>query len=48
MSLPESGLWETWKNGVASQHVANGVKGVWMIIWSWQIHNNMGTGWGEY
>ena len=33
MSLPESGLWETWKNGVASQHVANGVKGVWMIIW---------------
>ena len=44
MSLPESRSWETWKNGVASQHVANSVKGAWMIIWSWQIHNDMGTG----
>ena len=44
MSLPESGLQETKKNGVVSQHVANGVKGTSMIIWSWQIHNNMGTG----
>ena len=32
------------KNGVASQDVANGVKDAWMIIWSWQIHNDMGTG----
>ena len=48
MSLLESGLWETWKNGVAIQHVANGVKGAWMIIWSWQIHNDMETGQGEY
>ena len=32
MSLLESGLWETWKNGVASQHVVNGVKCAWMII----------------
>ena len=31
MSLLESGSWETWKNGVAIQHVANGVKGAWMI-----------------
>ena len=44
MSLPEIGSWEIWKNGVAIQHVANGVKGAGMIIWSWQIHNNMGTG----
>ena len=34
MSLPESGSQEIWKNGVAFQHVVNGVKGVWMIIWS--------------
>ena len=34
MSLPENGLWETWKNGVASQHVAIGVKGTRVIIWS--------------
>ena len=34
MSLPESGLQETWKNGVASQHVANGIKGTRLIIWS--------------
>ena len=34
MSLPESGLQKTWENGVASQHVANGVKCAWMIIWS--------------
>ena len=33
MSLPESGLKETWKNGVASQHVANGVKGARVIMW---------------
>ena len=36
------------QNGVASQHVANGVKGAWMIIWSWKIHSDMGTGRGEY
>ena len=31
-----AGKWvmETWENGVASQHVANGVKCAWMIIWS--------------
>ena len=34
MPLPESGSWETWKNGVASQHVANGVKGTRVINWS--------------
>ena len=34
MSLPEIGLQETWKNGVASQHVANGVKCARLIIWS--------------
>ena len=34
VSLPESGPWETWKNGVASQHVASGVKGTRVIIWS--------------
>ena len=33
MSLPESGLQKTWESGVASQHVANGVKYAWMIIW---------------
>ena len=44
MSLPEIWSWETWKNGIAIQHVANGVKGAWMIIWSSQIHNDMGTG----
>ena len=40
MSFPESGLWECWKNGVASQRVANGVNGAWMIFWSLQIHND--------
>ena len=34
MSLLESGLQETWKNGIASQCVANGVKGARVIIWS--------------
>ena len=34
VSLLESELQGTWKNGVASQHVANGVKGARMIIWS--------------
>ena len=34
MSLSESGSQETWKNGAASQHVANGVRCAWMIIWS--------------
>ena len=28
------GCQETWKNGVASQHVENGVKGTRVIIWS--------------
>ena len=34
MSLLESRSQETWKNGVASQHVANGVTCAWMISWS--------------
>ena len=34
MSLPESGLQKTWENVVAIQHVVNGVKGAWVIIWS--------------
>ena len=34
MSLLESESWETWKNGVASQHVANGVRGARVINWS--------------
>ena len=31
MSLPEGGSWETWKNGVTSPHVANGVRGARVI-----------------
>ena len=34
MSLPESESQETWKNGVASQHVADGVRGARVINWS--------------
>ena len=34
MSFLESGSQKIWENGVASQHVANGVKCAWMIIWS--------------
>ena len=48
MSLLENGLQEIWKNGVSIQYVANGVKGDWLMIWSKQIHNDMGTGLGEY
>ena len=33
MSLLESGSQKTWESGVASQHVVNGVKCAWMIIW---------------
>ena len=34
MSLLEGESWETWKNGVASQHVGNGVRGARVINWS--------------
>ena len=34
MSLPENGLREIWKNGVAIQGVVNGVNGAMVIIWS--------------
>ena len=34
ISLLENGLQEIWKNGVAIQHVANGVKGARVTIWS--------------
>ena len=34
MSLTENGSQGIWKNGVAIQCVANGVKGARVIIWS--------------
>ena len=34
MSLPESESWQTWKNGVTSQHVTNGVRGARVVDWS--------------
>ena len=34
MSLLESGSQKTWESGVAHQHIANGDKCAWMIIWS--------------
>ena len=34
MSLLESESQETWKNGVASQHVTNVVRGAGVINWS--------------
>ena len=44
MTLPESGLWKTWKSSVANEHLAKGVKVCLRNIGSIKSQNDMETG----
>ena len=48
MTLPECGLWKTWKDMVANECIAKHVKACLIDIGFAKIQNGMGTQQGKY